>query len=313
VKSLSFVKTFLFAFLIVFNVFALGTDHALAYDSSLPVYVNEEPSGYKAVVVNGEWYIKLRDICAIYFVEINYDDATQTITIYDEPTPTKLKLLGDKVAENEKMFVENGYVYVPLKNSGVVTFKSWHKPQGHLDVQRTFSFNNGSWSLNDSRQQVGDFEYAVFDRTGYSESTLNKDYVWQFKTNGCCRAVAVYWRQITSFVVDGDDIFIVGRDTWNASDVMKFSLIDGTETRLGQLGYDYGDNLTWAAHYSPDIEPLPHTGMVVREDGVYTVGYSRAGFFENNVIDKDIFLDTYAYYRLDKNGGKHEKVANWPE
>ena len=151
-KSLSFVKTFLFAFLIVFNVFALGTDHALAYDSSLPVYVNEEPSGYKAVVVNGEWYIKLRDICAIYFVEINYDDATQTITIYDEPTPTKLKLLGDKVAENEKMFVENGYVYVPLKNSGVVTFKSWHKPQGHLDVQRTFSFNNGSWSLNDSRQ-----------------------------------------------------------------------------------------------------------------------------------------------------------------
>ena len=83
----------------MFNVFALGTDHALAYDSSLPVYVNEEPSGYKAVAVNGEWRIKLRDICAIYFVEINYDDATQTITIYDEPTPTKLKLLGDKVAE----------------------------------------------------------------------------------------------------------------------------------------------------------------------------------------------------------------------
>ena len=187
-KPLSFVKAFLFAFLIMFNEVVMGTDRALAYDSSLPVYVNEEPSGYKAVAVNGEWRIKLRDICAIYFVEINYDDTTQTITIYDEPTPTKLKLLGDKVAE-----------------------------------------------------------------------------------------------------------------------------IDGMETRLGQSDYDYGDNLTWAAHYSPDIEPLPHTGMVVREDGVYTVGYSRAGFFENNVIDKDIFLDTYGYYRLDKNGGKHEEVANWPE
>ncbi|MBQ3181081.1 MAG: hypothetical protein IJB55_07010 [Firmicutes bacterium] len=50
----------------------------------------------------------------------------------------------------------------------------------------------------------------------------------------------------------------------------------------------------------------------MRDDGVYTVGYSRNGFFENNLIDRDVFIDSYGYYRLDKNGGMHERVENWP-
>lgn len=56
---------------------------------------------------------------------------------------------------------------------------------------------------------------------------------------------------------------------------------------------------------------LPQTGIAVRDDGVYTVGYSRNGFFENNLIDRDVFIDSYGYYRLDKNGGMHERVENW--
>lgn len=309
-KLLSCVKAFWFAFLGVFSVSGIGVSQALAYDSGLTIYVNEEPSGYNAVVVNGELYIKLRDICDIYFVEIDYDDTTQTITIYDEPKPTKLKLLGDKVTEEKEMFVENGSVYVPLKS--VPTFKGWHKQQGHWDVQRTFSFNNGSWSLSNMCQQVGDYQYVVYDRTSYADPTHNTNYLWQFKPNGRCRAVAI-GKYITSFVVDGDDVFIVEEFPLNGSSVVKFSLIDGTETRLGQLGYDYGDNLRWAAHYSPEIDPLSHTGIVVSDDGVYTVGYSREGFFENNIIDADIFRETYGYYRLDKNGGTHEKIADWPE
>lgn len=310
-------KLLLTSLIVLFNVYfitSVGLNTALAADNALPIYVNEETSGYNAVAVNGEWYIKLRDICGIYFVEIDYDDATKTITIYDEPTPTKMKLLGDKVAEDKEMFVDNGSVYVPLKT--VRTFKNEHKQQGHLDVERSFSFNNGSWSLNDDRQQVGDYEYAPYYRTSYSDPTHIPEYIWQFKPNGRCRAVAGPWWQISSFVIDGNDVFIVGKDTWNASSVLKFSLIDGTETRLGQLSYDYGDNLSrtmFNSLFNNNIEPLPHTGIIVRDDDIYTVGYSRKGYFENNIIDKDVFLDTYGYYRLDKNGGTHEKVTEWPQ
>ena len=318
-KHLMATKLLLTSLVLLLNacfMMNINVNTAFATDNTLPVYANEEPSGYNAVAVNGEWYIKLRDICDIYFVEIDYDDATKTITIYDEPTPTKMKLLGDKVAEEKEMFVENGSVYGPLKNSGILTFKDEHKQQGHLDVRRTFSFNNGFWSIDDKCPQIGDYKYAIFARTSDADLTLNKDYVWQFKPNGRCRAVAVYLREISSFVIDCDDIFIVGNDTWNASSVVKFSLIDGTETRLGQLGYDYGDNLSRTMFNSlsdNNIEPLPHTGIVVRDDGVYTVGYSQKGFFENNIIDKNIFLDTYGYYRLSRDGGAHEKVAEWPQ
>ncbi len=311
-KSKMTLFSLILALCFVLCVPALAADDS-SLDNTLPVFVNEAPSGHSAVVVKGSWYMKLRDICDIYFVDLDYDNTSKTITIYDEPTPTKLKLLGAEVVDNEKMFVKNGSVYVSLQDNGVLTFTGQHKQRGHLDLQRSFSFNNGSWSLNDTCQQVGELQYAVYGRTSHGDATLNDDYVWQFSPNGRCRAVAAYWCNITSFVVDKDNIFIVGRDTWNASSVVKFSLIDGAETRLGQSDFDYGDNLQYALNNRYNIEPLAHSGIVVRDDGVYTVGYSHFGYFENNIIDKDVFADTYSYYRLSKDGETHEKIAEWPE
>lgn len=294
-------------------------------DSTLPIYVNEKPSGYDAASINGQWYAKLRDICDIYCVEINYDNTTKIIAVYDKPSPILLKLFAGKIVGKEKMFVKNGQVYIPL--NGVQYFNIGHMEQGHLDVNRTFSFYDGSWFYSvygkqeqpldsvDSYQQKGELSYAIFS-TPDGDTLSNIDKVWEFDQAGHCRTVAEYWLRITSFAVDDDNVFIVGLDTWNASSVWKFSLADGTQTMLGQMDYDYGDNLSHTINNilaNNNMEPLPHTGIIVCDDGVYTVGYSRDGYFENNIINKNIFLDTYGYYRLDKNGGIHEKVAEWPQ
>lgn len=61
------------------------------------------------------------------------------------------------------------------------------------------------------------------------------------------------------------------------------------------------------------MQPLEHSGLLVHNDGVYAPGYSRNGFFENNIIDEKLFAKTYAYYRLDKAGANHTKVSAWPQ
>lgn len=137
-------------------------------------------------------------------------------------------------------------MYVPLDS--VLTFNAGHMQQGHLDIERTFNFKNGSWvyssygaleqplSSAESYQQKDNLSYAIFFTTS-GDTVSGGGKVWEFKTNGRCRAVAEYWLQITSFAVDDDWVFIVGRYTWNASSVWKFSLTDGTESRLGQADY----------------------------------------------------------------------------
>lgn len=316
------ILLFLFNLCLITNI---SPNTVIVVDGELPIYVNEEPSGYNAVSIEGQWYTKLRDICDIYCVQIDYDNITKTIAVYDKPSPTLLNLFAGKVVGKETMFVENGQVYVPLKSAS--TFHTGHIEQGHLDVNRTFSFYDGSWFYSsygeqeqplasvESYQQKGALAYAIFS-TPNGDTLSNRDKVWEFAPTGYCRVVADYWIQITSFAVDDDYVYIVGLDTWNASSVLKFSLTDGTETRLGQADYDYGDNLSHTMGNvlaNNNIKPLTHTGIIVRDDGVYTVGYSRYGYFENNIIDKDVFIDTYGYYRLSKDGGTHEKVADWPK
>lgn len=322
------VKLILAILLVLFNVYykpAISLNTDTAPENILPVYVNEEPSGYNSVAIDGQWYIKLRDICNIYCVQINYNDITKTITVYDKSSPTIINPFTDKIIDQTSIIIDNGHVYVPLKN--ILTFNTGHMEQGHLDITRTFSFHNGSWFYSsfgeqeqplksvDSYQQKGELAYVMFF-TPNGDTITGRSEIWEFDSCGYCRVVADYWPRITSFAVDDDDVFIVGVDTWNASSVWKFSLTDGAENCLGQTDYDYGDNLSRTLNNSlanNNITPLPHSGIIVRDDGVYTVGYSRYGYFENSIIDKNIFTDTYGYYRLSKDGRTHEKVDEWPQ
>ncbi len=306
-------------FLLLLLCFLLSKPYSAVAANILPLYLEGDPSGYNAVALNGHWYVGLRDACNIYCVNMHYDNATKTITIYNDPTPTVLQINGQQIQGDADTLLQNGVVYVRLTSLPMAADLYTVQSAGKAELSRRFCCQQGKWywrtqdnqwqplSEHIGFQQVGDYGYLSLA----AKDTMGSARVWQFGPNGKARVVAKNWLGIDSFAVADNCVYIVGRDTWNACSVIKFDLADGSKTELGEPNYDYGDNLHWAD--LDGVALLPQTGIAVRDDGVYTVGYSRKGFLENNLIDKAVFADSYGYYRLDKNGGVHERVENWPQ
>lgn len=313
------------AFLLIL-MYLIIPNSARAATSQLPIYVNGNYSSYNAISANGHWYIKLRDLCDIYCLEMSYDNSTKMITVYDKPQPTVWRLHNNSVSGQGNgeiaAIVQNGSVYVALNSVPIEGDLHEAIVTRRVNILSGFAFHDGAWYNNAGKplselagyRQVGNYSYMTFKSHGV-EATLAPTIVWQFAQSGTCRAVAEYSPGISDFAVADNSVYIVGRDSWNSSEVIKFSLLDGSKTRLGVSDYDYGDNLSWAQDNKllGDIELLANTGMFVGDDGIYVPGYSRYGFFENHIIDKTIFDETYGYYRLPKDGGNHERVSVWPQ
>lgn len=290
--------------------------------ANVPVYIDNKPTDIVAIAENGESYLKLRDLCNIFYIDLEYDAAVKQIIIKSERESTILKFSGQNIwleTENGRellsyCMLKDGHVYVPAR---MAVSSEWNGTGLNIVLRPPhISFDDGVWYVGgeplaelSGYQQIGDFGYAVISEGG-ADAVIKIDYLWEFSPAGKRRSLAEY-SSIDAYTVTDDAAYILGSDMFLNGCLLKAPL-DKTLplSQLGEADFNYGRNLSYAG-----VDGLPiidYQGFVLADDAIYTVGYSRQGFCEGLVMDYDILLDSYGWYRVPLDGSEQQKLTSIP-